>query len=247
MCLVAFALVAAAGADDTNFKGFYVGASFGGAFSKSSARLTPDGTGNYFADSSVPAIAATGAQDLDPKGFTGGGTLGYNWRSQGGFVFGVEADMGILHLDSSATGSDVYPCCAPTGFTVTQNISTDWLFTARPRIGYATGNMLLYGTIGVAVTNLEYRGVWTDDFGPSSESGQFSEKKPGWALGGGLEYAVPNTHWSLKGEYLFLNFGDSKITSTNFENAGTPDPGTPFLHKADLRAHTLRFGANYRF
>jgi outer membrane immunogenic protein len=245
MCVVAFTLVAAAAADDTNFKGFYVGANVGGAFGSSGAHTAPAGPGNYFADSSVPAIAQVGAQQLDDRGITGGGTIGYNWHAQNGFVFGFEADMGVMRLEDAAIGIGTYPCCAPETFVVAQGVSTDWLFTARPRVGYAANNWLLYGTIGVAVTNLDYVADFSDDAG-ATETAAISEKKPGWAMGAGVEYALPNTHWSFKGEYMFLRFGDSKVTSTNFDFFG-PDPGTPFLHKTDLSVHSLRFGANYRF
>lgn len=247
MCLVAFALVAAAGADDTNFKGFYVGANVGGAFGTADARTTPVGPGNYFADSSVPAIAAIGRQELSPSGFTGGGTIGYNWQSQNGWVFGLEADMGALRLEDSASGTGVYPCCAPDAFTVRQSVSTDWLFTARPRVGYATHNWLIFGTGGLAVTNIDYRAEFTDTFGPASESGSVDERKAGFAIGGGVEYGIPNTHWSVKGEYLYLMFGDVSVTSTNFFDGAVADPGTPFSHTTDLKAHTVRFGVNYRF
>jgi outer membrane immunogenic protein len=49
--------------------------------------------------------------------------------------FGFEADINYLGLRGSTTGSALYPCCAPTGFTIASSVSPGWLFTwARPRI-----------------------------------------------------------------------------------------------------------------
>ena len=85
------------------------------------------------------------------------------------------------------------------------------------------------------------------DFGPATESGGVDDNKLGFAVGAGVEFEIPDTHWSLKGEYLFLMFNDVSMTSTNFFDGGASDPGTPFSHTTDLKAHTVRFGVNYRF
>jgi len=246
-CLVAATLVAAAGAQDSNFSGFYVGANIGGAFGTADARTTPAGVGNYFADTSVPAIAATGHQELKSNGIVGGGTFGYNWHNDDGLFLGLEADMGAMRLEDSAVNSAEYPCCAPDTFTVGQSINTDWLVTVRPRLGYTKKNWLVFVTGGLAMTNLNYHADFTDTFGPATESGGVEDLKLGWTVGGGAEFAIPNTHWSVKGEYLYVVFGDETNTSTNFFDGAALDPGTPFTHTTDLKAHVVRFGINYRF
>ncbi|HXA85117.1 MAG TPA: porin family protein, partial [Candidatus Dormibacteraeota bacterium] len=79
MCVFTLALVASGSAQAQDFKGFYVGGYAGGVKGNSDAFtstvFSPTG---YFALSSIPAIAAAGHQPLSPRGFNGGGQVGYN-------------------------------------------------------------------------------------------------------------------------------------------------------------------------
>src|SRR5262245_52118996 len=111
-----------------NWSGFYIGANVGGAWGSfdpaTSTVFSPIG---YFAASSVPAVNAVGNQRINPSNVIGGVQAGYNWQA-GRFVAGVEADINSFRLSGGATGTGVYPCCAPSIFTVTSAVSTDWLF-----------------------------------------------------------------------------------------------------------------------
>ena len=246
-CFAVFALLATAGAQESNFRGFYVGINAGGAFGTAEARTTTV-QGSFFSSTSPAAIAIAGRQNLHPLSFTGGFTAGYNWQSSGGFVFGLETDIGALRLNEPATTTAQYPCCGGDFFTVRQSARTDWLLTARPRVGFVRNNVLWYGTGGVAVTNLDYRANFSDTGDGALESGSIDEKKVGWVLGGGAEVAVPDTHWSFKGEYLYMNFGSSSVTSTNLTACCTvPFPDSIFTHSTNLKVNVVRFGANYRF
>src|SRR5262249_19949009 len=230
-----------------DFKGFYVGANVGGVTGHSDARtstvFSPTG---YFANSSVPAIAATGAQSLSPSGFAGGGQAGYNIQHLG-FVLGLEADFGGMNMSDKKSGTATYPCCAPTAFTVTQFAGTSWLFTLRPRIGFTGGPLLVYGTGGLATSNVEYTAVFTDTFATAHESGRKENNQTGWAAGAGAEFNT-GKHMSLKGEYLRVVLGDLSVTSTNL-TAFTPPiafPTNVFTHKANLTGNVFRFGFNFR-
>jgi outer membrane immunogenic protein len=249
-CVLVFALVAAGFGQ--NWKGFYVGANAGGfkgntdAFT--STVFSPTG---YFALSSVPAIAATGHQLLSPRGFSGGGTVGYNFQG-GHWVVGFEADFGSMHVNDDFTSTGVYPCCAPTNFTITQKVSSDWLLTARPRVGITNGPVLLYGTFGLAMTNFDYKEDFIDTFATAHESARTSGTLTGWSGGGGVEFKLGSgNHWSMKGEYLWNDFGTGvKTTSTNLTAFGPPVipfPTNVFTHQADMAGHLFRAGFNYRF
>lgn len=250
-CVLPFILVVgliSAASAQTDWKGFYIGANVGGNLSRTDATTTtvfsPTG---YFAITSVPAIAALSPQHPDSNGFVGGGQAGYNFQS-GALVFGLEADIGAMTGSDTRTSTGVYPCCAPTTFTVAQRMEHSWLFTARPRVGFTAGRALFYVTGGLAVTNFNYRELFTDTFATANESAVIDETKAGWTAGGGLEYQV-HQHWSVKGEYLYADFGDERVTSTNL-TAFTPPIAFPvnvFTHRADLRNHIFRFGVNYRF
>jgi outer membrane immunogenic protein len=248
--LTVFTLCAGVSAQTADWKGFYVGGNAGGVKGSTDAFtstvFSPTG---YFALSSVPAIAAVGKQKLSPRGFTGGGQVGYNFQT-GHLVLGVETDFGAMHVNDDFVGSATYPCCAPTNFTVKQSISTDWLWTTRPRVGVAGGPVLVYGTVGVALTNLNYQALFIDTFATAHENAGVDEIRTGWIAGGGVEFKIGSgSHWSIKGEYLLADFGQVKTTSTNL-TAFTPAVAFPtnvFTHQADLQQHIFRTGFNYRF
>lgn len=236
------------GLAQADFKGFYVGGYLGGSHGDSDAQTTtvfsPTG---YFASSSVPAIATAGAQNLSANGFSGGGQVGFNFQHKN-FVVGFETDFGSMDLSASKSTTATYPCCAPTNFTVTQTVETSWLFTLRPRIGFVAGPALFYGTGGLAMTDVNYTALFTDTFATAHESGGKDNNQVGWTGGGGVEVKV-GAHWSVKGEYLYADFGSLSNTSTNL-TAFTPPiafPTNVFTHTADLRAHNYRFGFNFHF
>ena len=80
----------------------------------------------------------------------------------------------------------------------------------------------------------------------------------GWTLGGGAEFKI-GSNWSVKGEYLYADFGSTSVTSTNLnatsivnrpENVFAPGVAYPtniFTHSSDLRINNVRFGINYHF
>lgn len=242
---------AKSGSDAWN--GFYVGG-YGGfgmrrATANTSTVFSPTG---YFAASSVASISTSGRQALNSNNFNGGGTVGYNHQS-GKWVVGAEADFGSLTGTKSVSTNTVYPCCSPSSFTVTQSVKTTWLFTARPRVGYAWGNTMAYVTGGLAMTNINYQARFSDNFPTSpqagaAESGGLNKTTSGWTGGGGFETKI-NDRWSVKGEYLYAQFSRQSTTSTNL-TAFTPSvafPSNTFSHGIFLKEHLVRFGINYHF
>jgi outer membrane immunogenic protein len=232
-----------------SWTGFYVGVNGGGAWGHSdmstSTIFDPAG---YFATTSPPAINAVGAQHINTSGGTFGGQLGFN-RQFGAAVLGIEADIEWLGLTGSATGSGIYPCCAPTGFTVTSSMKTDWLFTLRPRLGFAADHWLFYVTGGLAVGDVKSNFVFTDTFATALETASISQTKVGWTAGVGAEYAVAGP-WSVKVEYLHVDLGTVSTTSNNLTAFGPPRipfPTNVFSHSSSLTSDIVRAGINMRF
>lgn len=239
-------LLAANAALAEDFKGAYIGGVLGGASSRVSARTTAVTPGTYFATSSVTAINAVGKQSLDQNVFTGGVEGGYSWRN-GDIVFGLEGDFSSFRLDNRVNTTAPYPCCPGTGFTVSQLVFTDYLITARARVGWVHGRAMYYVTSGLAATNLNpYAGVFTDTFASANEVGTVDQWMTGWTVGAGVEVKMAR-HLSIKGEYMFADFGDTGVTSTNLTAGGLAFPDTPFVRKTNLRAHIYRAGVNYWF
>jgi len=187
---------------------------------------------------------------MQPTPFTGGVEAGFNYQV-GNVVYGFEVDYSYFHLSGSASGSQQYPCCAPTAFTINSSANTDWLFTARPRLGTAYGDKLFYVTGGLAVTKLNASFVFTDTFAAATESASLSGTKLGWTFGGGVEGGISGG-WTWKAELLyvdFFNFSNLSGTSTNLR-AFTPPiafPTNVFTHSVSLQALIARVGLNYRF
>ena len=131
---------------------------------------------------------------------------------------------------------------------MTQSVQTSYLFTLRPRVGITHGRFLVYGTGGMALTNMNYQALFTDTFATAHENGGFDETKLGWTAGGGTEFRL-DRHWSMKFEYLYASFGDDSNTSTNLTAfpARIAFPTNTFTHTADLHFHMGRFGVNYLF
>jgi outer membrane immunogenic protein len=248
ICMFVVALLAASSISAQDFSGFYFGGNAGAALGRSDANTTtvfsPTG---YFAMSSVPAIATAGAQHLSSTDFTGGMQAGYDIQ-KGSFVVGIEGEFGRLGLNQQQSTTAVYPCCSPTTFTITQSVKSGWELGIRPRVGFVLGRVLLYATGGMAVTDLNYQEIFTDTFATALETGGVKKNAVGWTAGGGVEFHVAH-HISVRGEYLFDDFGNASTTSTNLVayNPATAFPTSVFTHSTNAKAHVVRLAVNYWF
>lgn len=246
---VVLALGTAAVAQAQTWSGWYLGgsAAYGWASSNVST-TTAFSPAGYFATSSVPVVNAAGTGTIHPNNLFGAFNAGYNWQS-GQLAYGIEGDIGNMRANKTRTNGAIYPCCTTTSFTVAQTVSTDYVATARLRLGYAPQpNWLAYVTGGAAFTTQKYNYTFSDTFAAASEMGSQSKASIGWVLGGGAEYALPN-HWTVRGEYQHMDFGGSSGTGDAL-TAQTPRVGFPansFSNQSNLKVDVLRIGFNYRF
>jgi outer membrane immunogenic protein len=235
-------------ADDYNWQGSYVGANAGWGFGNAKLNTSTvfSGTG-YFASTSVTSIGNVGRQSVSPDGFTSGAQLGFN-RQSGNIVYGFEGGLGYFDNHKSVTSGAVYPCCGPTAYSINQTMDTSWLLTLRPRVGYATGNLLVYAAGGLSVTDLRYEEHFTDTFATANETDTHDSFQAGWNLGAGAEYALMN-NWSVNAEYMYTDFGNQKDTSNNLTafNPAIAFPTNVFSHSTRLSSNIVRVGMNYKF
>ena len=148
---------------------------------------------------------------------------GYNWQPSN-FLFGLEGDIKSFHLHGSANfGPVVYHGGAGT-FTLISNASTDWLATARGRLGYAAGTWLFYATGGFAFTDLHGNFSFAETAFGGSEAASLSSSKTGYTVGGGVEASL-SRQWSVKAEYLFVDFG--KVSAFGIAAGGVLIPRLP--------------------
>jgi len=234
------------------FTGFYAGGTIGGAAGSSKYRETPSGTfAPLVAPGAVPNIAAVGTSSTAPRGVIGGAEVGYNWQV-GHFVLGFETDFSGWDMSSSAgaggVGNPTIPGVIPgTTFTSTTSTNSNWLFTARPRLGFANGNQLLYLTGGLAVSSVSFaQSIVLTGYsqrlgtGPTL-AGAASSTQAGWTAGFGIEYAL-SWNWLIKAEYLYVSFPNQSAAQVI---SGVPASSGTVTDK--LSASIARAGFDYRF
>jgi outer membrane immunogenic protein len=187
-----------------NWAGFYIGAHTG------------YGWGDYkMAD---PFGPVTG--HLDPKGWLGGFQLGYNEYIAPNWVLGSEIDFSWGDIKDDGPSSPAIALLST---------KTDFMGTARARLGYAFDRTLIYATGGLAwahVKSTEFA-LLVNQFAPDTYH-------LGWTAGGGLEYAL-DPRWSVKVEYLYSDLGHytQAVNGTS--------------RRESLTLNTVRAGLNYRF
>ncbi|MDP9136996.1 MAG: outer membrane beta-barrel protein [Pseudomonadota bacterium] len=144
---------------------------------------------NYNSSSEIDLAA------LSTIGGMGGGQIGWNFQS-GSMVFGVEADISFVDLDESRIEAQELTDLSPGGDTTDVSFESDFLATVRGRIGWASDNVLLYATGGVAFLEGEVSTTadtsddsCPDDPGNYTCSEDFSEV--GGIVGAGLEWGAP--------------------------------------------------------
>ena len=222
--------------------GFYVGLNAGYAWGNSDPTQIRAVTG-------APLFmtgTTQGPPGLSPRGFIGGGQLGYNWQT-GQWVFGAEVDFS--GLDAKADAS-VSPFFIGKGLnTFTWSSRYDWLFTARLRGGFLVApNWLLYVTGGLAVTRVRDSVSCTSaafgciDFSPGT-SLQWSDTSTltGGTIGGGVE-AMFAPNWTARVEYLYVKFKDTTPSPVN-----PPIPTLPPFFSFHHDLNVVRFAINYKF
>jgi len=196
-----------------DWSGIYVGVNGGYAFGRSN-----------WTDSGL----ATGS--FNTNGGVVGGTLGANIQS-GHFVFGIEGDIDWADISgASAVGCGPLGAFARIATSTTCGTKSDWLGTARGRVGYAFDRVLVYGTAGGAFGNVKA--------GPSTAATLTSSTEFGWTAGAGVEVGItPNL--TAKVEYLYVDLANGACSAA----CGSPTPPIGVSFDASL----VRAGLNFKF
>jgi outer membrane immunogenic protein len=210
--------------------GSYIGGFVGGASAAKDVSTTDPifpAVGGVF-NGVAPTSYRLGSSVI--AGFTGG----YNWQFAPHWVVGYESETGYLRMRGSAVMS-------PANDTVAFTNYGNWYSAYTARFGYAFDRSLIYAKGGVALTRIETGVVDTTGVTLDTSARKW---KAGYAVGGGLEYAI-DSKWSLKAEYLYLGFGK------NFDTTGTiptnPGAGTGFSTTSLSGIHTAKIGLNYKW
>ncbi|MEP0519206.1 MAG: porin family protein [Hyphomicrobiales bacterium] len=162
-------------------------------------------TGAYAGVSLGSMGAATGVErgagnsdfESDDGSFMFGGFVGYNFRPfSGGWLIGTELDVAVGDIELNKTD-------AILGNTETTG---NFISSLQIRAGYAWQRVFIYGTAGLAVTDIDLspQGNGDDDI------------RAGIALGVGAEFAI-NEKWSTRLDATGYGFGkdDENFNGTN--------------------------------
>lgn len=230
-----------------NWCGFYIGVNGGGAWGTKDTSLTAANSAvPFYAAINIPGVDAAGSDRIRNSGGLAGGQVGYLWQVNKAII-GVEAGIDWMNLRGSRSISLLYTAAVPNlGYTINQNVSSDWLATFLGRIGFDMGFWQPYATGGLAVANLKYGFNYTDTvFAPGCAcAASFSQTKLGYAIGAGVEWKF-DPRWSVRGEYLYIAFDPLNGTST----VGNPATGTLafFGHNVTFKENIARVAVSYSF
>jgi outer membrane immunogenic protein len=257
-----------------NWAGFYIGANagYGWGHANSSLSIADGGANCHFCGlgNDVSLAQQAGSPSFSPKGFVGGGQFGYNWQASN-WVYGIETEFSAFQLDQTAVNSvalpantfafglgsncDVFAPGAPTNTPCvghfSTSVKTNWLFTLRPRLGYAWDQSMIYLTGGLALTKVSFSQSYSDNisFGTPPGGAAFISKsstQTGWTIGGGVERGF-GTNWSGRLEYLYTRFDGLGGASGTLTDGFNGNAGTFTNNVGHLSANILRAGINYRF
>ncbi len=218
-----------------DWTGPYVGAHVGYATGSSKWSATQAGAANPSLNGSLgfykgfDFAKGTGS-------FFGGLQAGYNYMLPSNLLLGVEGDVSFPNsISGNQTISSASIGQASYGEIV------EYFGTVRGRIGYSFNNWLVYGTGGLAwtydqFTRAQVAGTPVGGTAIPGTNESSLRWRTGWTVGAGVEVALaPN--WSTKLEYLFTDFGITRVTF----------PAGAQRFDSDLAMHEVRLGLNYSF
>jgi opacity protein-like surface antigen len=179
---------------------------------------------------------------------------GYNWQF-GPVVTGFEIDFSVTDIKGSngVSQSLVVPGEGSASSSETLGENVKYLGSARARLGWLpAGNVLLYGTAGLAWERLDRTEDSSQIIQPTGQPGfsTFSSRRSpddkfGWVAGVGAEMMLGSPNWIGRVEYLHYDFGQvaAASTFTTTTPGSTPEISTAGSQTIDV----VRAGVSYKF
>jgi outer membrane immunogenic protein len=220
-----------------NWTGFYLGGHAGYGWDNDSVNFS----------GLVPPVFDVGAiprsLSVHPKGFIGGGQIGYNWQVSPIWLVGIEGDLSGADIHGST--SYFFPGLGQAApVTTTVDKSLEWFATLRGRLGLVFDRLLVYGTGGAAFGRVKMNFLANAPLASSFETGSVSETKTGWSAGAGAEYALGG-NWSVMFQWLYFDLGEVTASGPQVLS-GRPQPFT-LTARANTKGNVVWAGLNYQF
>lgn len=194
-----------------NWTGCYIGVNAGwkgGRFRDESASV-PTTTATFPAVGTQTAVA----DNINLDSFTAnsgaaGGQVGCRWQTANNWVFGIEGDADWTDLHGTVVNRGIGP-----GFTFVPGDSFDnrarWEASARGIVGRSFDKLLVYGTAGVAFTEVTMGANFIATVSGAipfpASAGSDSQVLVGGTVGVGLAYAL-SKNWEIGGEYRYTRY-----------------------------------------
>jgi outer membrane immunogenic protein len=208
-----------------NWTGFYLGGTAGGGIANS--------------DHTSPDFSLPDAKFNEAFG-TVGLTAGYNWQF-GHTVLGIEGDYNWANVDKTKNlllDDNIDGDFASTRFRMSE------FATLRARAGLALDRTLFYATAGAAFAHIRNTTTFSD-----TESGITAASEDKWktglAVGAGVEFALTQ-NWTLKGEYMLMQFQNSDAELVNPTNGLSCNTANCRMNYSES-VQVARIGVNYKF
>ena len=219
-----------------SWTGWYIGGNIGGGWGENtSSNVTLGGV-----DLNAAGLD-TSFLNSKPNGIIGGAQIGYDWQVNHSWVAGVVADFQGANIQGSggASASGFIPGFGPVEASATATENLRYLGTVRGRLGWTTGNWMLYGSGGLAygsVNSTETVSVSGQGQTVDLSSAANSETRFGWAGGVGVNYAMTQ-NWIVGVDYLHYDLGRTSVT----------DPTAQLTVDQKVGGDIVRGVLNYKF
>jgi outer membrane immunogenic protein len=208
------------------------------------AERTPWLFPNLGQTTAVPELAGVSLPSVtgNTKGVIGGGQVGCNNQVAPNWVIGIEGDGEAADIKGDVTQSVSFTdprTGGPNTVTGTAHAQTDWIASVTGRLGWTWDRVMVYAKGGAAWAGDKY----SADLPAFNEHIATSVTRPGWTVGGGIEWAFWQS-WSAKVEYDYYDFSTRSLAlpGTIF---GIPEI-VPGINVKETIS-TVKFGINYRF
>lgn len=257
--LTAMAATPARAQGDESWSGFHAGVQLGGA--RERLRVQADDTLNQLTNIDPPGaqpltvvpglMLASNARGRDTS-LTYGALVGWQFQT-GNVVLGLEGDLrsGRSSVDAVQTFALVNTALSPAASaTVARSARTRYEWSARARLGIASGNMLFYGTAGIAGARVRLRYASSFDIpagnagsngniiafpaqGPFVVEGSGSGNLVGWTGGLGIEHRL-GRHVRIGLEGRYTDYGSKTVDMPDATRTGTGTlAAAPFTARTD--------------
>jgi outer membrane immunogenic protein len=185
-----------------SWTGFYVGVNIGATGHEAAAQ----DLNGWGANGTPPYVTPWFNSNKTTASY--GGQVGYNWQLSN-FVVGIETDLSYIGSSNTFVPTNNIIACGTTcGVSATNELT--WLSTFRGRAGFAIDRIMIFGTAGAAVGQVNNHWGWGDR-GFSDSQFRASGTRSGYVYGGGIELMVmPN--WVVRAEGMHVDLGTSRST-----------------------------------